>query len=510
MTKHMLVIRQILLIIFLAAFFIGCNGYEDQLLGPNSPGAPRNLRASAIGTQPTPMASFHWDAPLDSTGITGYRVWWREAPQGAIDSIDLDADARSRVITGVLIQRGYIFSVAARRGNLFSEKVSLLWGGLHPPLPATNLSVFIDVQSVAHLTWSPATDTGITGYHITWQGVEHQNAGIIEVAGNRTTADITGLDRTKSYDFELRSVRGSLASMPVVKRWDGIPANPPVPPAAPTELRATSLSSTAVGLIWRAPNDTGLITYRLRWSATNIDDSGSIEITNPQAVINNLTLSTPYRFTLVALRKGLASSPVMIEWAPALRFGTAQSIRIYENMSPNGSAFTLDPSLGGPRNVALNAQPRAHIQLAIYTGDGGGASFDIGPAAAFSEFPLASQYDQNVYISDSSYPAASLDAWLPTGSIAPRIPGNGNIRAFRFPVAQSSGQGQGFYVRTGASGDYHYARVLIVNAGGKLLQGNAPNQYIELEISYQSAANLPYAKRAGGARPANLASYPRR
>jgi hypothetical protein len=45
--------------------------------------------------------------------------------------------------------------------------------------------------------------------------------------------------------------------------------------------------------------------------------------------------------------------------------------------------------------------------------------------------------------------------------------------------------------------DWHYAKVSIkknTNTGGWLF-GTAPNRYVEVEISYQTKAEVPYAKR---------------
>jgi hypothetical protein len=135
-------------------------------------------------------------------------------------------------------------------------------------------------------------------------------------------------------------------------------------------------------------------------------------------------------------------------------------------------------------------------------------TFDIGPASSFDEFVHINDFDQNVFISDSSYAAASLDAWNYTGSIESRIiPEEG----LAFTFNNSGAQGQGFFVRTGTAGNYHYARVFIKSVGGKLVQGAGTSHYIELEISYQTAPNVPYAKTSGAwLSPAGVGAHRRR
>lgn len=280
-------------------------------------------------------------------------------------------------------------------------------------------------------------------------------------------------------------------------------------PNAPTALQAVSLSATSVGLKWTAPVDSGVITYRVSWRASdNSTDSGSTDVAVPSATINNLGTSKGYIFSVRSVRSGVASTAAQITWASAMRHGQTVSLRLYETQSSLGSGLTIDPALGGPKNVSVSASnpnPGA-VQLAIYTTGTSSNTFSIGAAYAFDEYRNVNAFDQNTFISDSSYPAQSLDSWYGTSSIDTRIPTNGNVRAFDFPAAQTSGLGQGFYVRTGTAGNYHYARVFIKNVGGNLLQSSSQGRFIEVEISYQQTANLPYAKSAGRYTQGNVVS----
>jgi hypothetical protein len=54
-----------------------------------------------------------------------------------------------------------------------------------------------------------------------------------------------------------------------------------------------------------------------------------------------------------------------------------------------------------------------------------------------------------------------------------------------------------FYVRKiNSSGKYNYAKVMILKnpSGAGYMQGPTSNRYIELQISYQKTADVPYAK----------------
>ncbi len=275
--------------------------------------------------------------------------------------------------------------------------------------------------------------------------------------------------------------------------------NNPGAPLAPKNVQVTSLGAASVGLKWEAPADTGTITYRVKWVPETGSDSGSVDVaTTSTSISSGLAINKAYTFSVYSVRSNVMSSAISIKWAGAQRYGQTESIRIYETASDNGSGLTLDPP-NGPRNVkvgASNTVPNS-VQLAIYTKASDPNNFEIGPAYAFTEYQNADKFDQRVYVSTLSYPAQDLNSWYAVEDISQHIPTDGNIRAFTFPVAETGTTGQGFYVRTGDVGTYHYARVFVKKSGGKLLQGTTPNRYIELEISYQQSPGLPYAKPAG-------------
>jgi len=294
----------------------------------------------------------------------------------------------------------------------------------------------------------------------------------------------------------------------------GCNENPLTPPGgtgnAPTPasgVQAVSLSASSVGLKWLASTDSGAITYRVSWIASDGTDSNSASgIASTSYTANSLSASKAYTFYVYAVRSSVASTAATINWAGAQRYGSTTTIRMYETDASAGSGLILDPSKGGPANISVKANPASNVQLAIYTNGPDPNTFSVGPAYAFTEYRQADAFDQTVYISDSTYPAQSLNEWYGVNSIETKISSNGNVRAFELPVSQTGGAGQGFYVRTGTSGNYHYARIFIKNNGGKLLQGSAPSRYVEMEISYQQTANVPYAKPSMRYTPGNRAS----
>jgi hypothetical protein len=286
-------------------------------------------------------------------------------------------------------------------------------------------------------------------------------------------------------------------------------------PGPVTNLQATSLGSTSVGLSWTAPSGTGL-TYNVSWAPASGGgtDSGSVSglTSTSHSVTSGLTAGKPYTFTVRSVRGTTTSSSASITWAGAQRFtddasNSSITLRLYDSASSNGSGLTIDPAKGGPRNITVSVGS-TNVQLAMYAGSST-TNFIIGPAYAMTEYSNANAFDQNVYISDSTYLATSLNTWFSAKKVGDYISANGNVRAFTLPATVTDTRGHGFYVRTGTAGNYRFARVFIKNVGGKLLQGNPPNRYVEVEISYQTTPNVEYAKRVGMVpSPAGIASQP--
>jgi hypothetical protein len=294
------------------------------------------------------------------------------------------------------------------------------------------------------------------------------------------------------------------------------PVDDPGTVAAPSNVQAVSLGDPGdVGLMWTASSETG-VTYTVSWQSSSSADAGSKpSITGTTTTIDNLK-AEEYTFSVKAVKGSAESTVATVKWAPATRYttepGSSTTLRMYEFASSNGSGLIIDPAKGGPKNASVaqsSSTPAGSVQLAIYTQVEGNTavqmadSFDIGPAFAFVEFRNADKFDNTAYISNKTFTPTSLDTWYSSSSIETLIDTDGNEAYFRLPnrVAGTT-TGQGFFVRTGTAGNYHYARVFIKpDANGNFLRGSGNDQYIEVEVSYQPTAGLPYAKTAPGVAP---------
>ncbi|MDB5035758.1 MAG: 1,4-beta cellobiohydrolase [Chlorobi bacterium] len=367
-----------------------------------------------------------------------------------------------------------------------------------PSSPPINLQVSAVGSTSASLMWdAPADSANITGYRVWWTSATSLDSA--DVSAVPTRYNLTGITPGTPYGFAVATRRGALLSSKATLLWGGTTVVVPlVGPLPVLGLMASSISPTAVALRWTPQVDTGAITYRAAWKSVVSGDSGSIANTTSSSItVSDLRAGESYVFYIHAVRAGVISVPASIVWTGAARYGTTTPIRLYETQSAvGGSGLVLDPGRGGPATISTGNGAVGNVQLAMYTNGNLGNSFIIGASYSIVEYKNSDNFDRNTFISDSIYAASSLDAWLVSGPIDKRIPNDGNLRAFTIPMA--SAPGRGFFVRTGTPGDYHFVRVFIRSGNGMLLQGNAPDRYVELELSYQSIANIPYARAFPG------------
>ncbi|MDB5035757.1 MAG: Fibronectin type domain protein [Chlorobi bacterium] len=282
-------------------------------------------------------------------------------------------------------------------------------------------------------------------------------------------------------------------------------------------IEASSISETSVRLRWKGATESGVI-YGLHWEGINArSDSGTVFQADTTVLVSGLRPGEAYGFSASNYRDGtiltlIPGSTRTVIWATARHYITEAStnpIRLYETGSNVGSGLVIDTIRGGPRNVDLRLSSDAdRVQLALYTVREDTSTFKIGPAYAFSSYRTQYAVDSTIFISRATEPVPGLNAWYSFSPIDRLIDPDGNQKAYTLPTLQPDSMGQGFYVRTGRAGSYHYARVFIVNLNGVLLQGNPPNRFVELEISYQPTPNLPYARAAGRGEPTANARAP--
>lgn len=256
-------------------------------------------------------------------------------------------------------------------------------------------------------------------------------------------------------------------------------------PATPTGLKATAKSATEIILKWDAPSATATpkaVGYELTvtpGSATPI----SITTTATTYTIGGLTEGTTYTFSLKAKSAdSKTSNAATVKWAPARRSGV---LKLYSSKSTTfGSGLDLDGDGGNPK------------VLKIAEGDKWDIAFDdkitgeetiIAPGQSLYvddsfKFPNGKEAKKTLVSTLRYTNAASFDDIFESTMLDAGTKEQGHLlntaNSFAFVVKTAEG---------------NYAKVLVIARGGNIIQGSGNDTYIEVQVSYQSTPNVPYA-----------------
>ncbi len=206
--------------------------------------------------------------------------------------------------------------------------------------------------------------------------------------------------------------------------------------------------------------------------------------------VPGLTEIKEYTFSVKAVfSNGKASAPVSIKWAPAHRYNF--SIRVYEYASQRGSGLVFQDDDGQPRTLTAASNVKWDICL-----DTRNNEYKIGS-------PKASDYtDQSGNYTNNGQPARNLDIYKVVENVdklsdvfdSQGIDKNPNPRQKMFDFTTKT-KGFVLFVKSYPPGNPagNFAKVFVKANNGVILQGTAPDRYVELEISYQKTPGLPYA-----------------
>lgn len=269
------------------------------------------------------------------------------------------------------------------------------------------------------------------------------------------------------------------------------PVNPGTTPNPPTALMATSVNATTVGLKWTAPSNPAATSYEVTATPTNGGASVVKTFTTTSGSVDGLVANTEYTFTVKSLNgTSKSTTGAVIKWAGAARYTT--NITLYETASGNGSGMTF------PNTAGLRIAQGGQWDLCLDTRDNTSTtpptpSFDIGSPTKSSYTDNASKFPNGdqarvTLLGKTWSGVSSLDDVYESVDLS--LAGTLGEALINFNAANTSGSPFAFVVKT-ASGNF--AKVLVKASNGKLLQGTSPNRYVDLEVSYQSGANLPYA-----------------
>lgn len=270
------------------------------------------------------------------------------------------------------------------------------------------------------------------------------------------------------------------------------PLDPTAPlPNAPTELRATSLSATAVKLMWNAStskDSSWFKGYELTITGgTPIASKAIGKVTEYE--VTGLEAGVVYTFTLKAVNTDDATSTgsTTVQWSPAARFETAD-IKMYSFESSFGSGLSLyDETNKKPMNLKATDRVKWHLGLddrtngALYFGPA--SSIDIGTGTPTAEVEIADDYWEGNSL-NTVFEKVSLSSLTFIKSRINLLQLDNNTTGLIFVLR----------IKQQGATNWNYAKVLIERGSGGFLQGTGNDKYIQMKVSYQTTAGVPYAK----------------
>ena len=287
--------------ITVAATQIGITGtrtYTITVTRTTTPGAPRNLRATAADRS----VRLSWTAPASDGGrdITGYEYRSKDADEDDGQWMDDDAwsaisgsddSTTSHDVDGLTNGTTYIFQVRATNANTLGTAKGSASNTAEAtparPLPApvwTTTGAVVEGNRRVTLSWTqipdadtPANeDASVIGYQYRrrvdggsyggWTTIA--DADLVE-SGTTRSYTVTPLDNGTTYFFQVRG-RNSVGGGAASTEREGTPIAGR--PGAPTNLEATA-GDAQVALRWTAPSDNGgepIIRYEYRYRGGSI------------------------------------------------------------------------------------------------------------------------------------------------------------------------------------------------------------------------------------------------
>lgn len=254
-------------------------------------------------------------------------------------------------------------------------------------------------------------------------------------------------------------------------------------PTAVTGVMALSSGDSSVSLKWTSSS----YETNSNFKDMNIeftDGSANFEIASPLAKgttsvnITGLKTGTEYTFSIYTRgTDGKKSTAATIKWSPAKRwtkFTNGNDIKLYETSSSFASGLTFTAT--GPESHVLADANMWDLCL-----DTRNDSYDIG-SPALSSYTISAARTTLIAFDTAKYKnVTALNDVFESASLNPTketlVNFNGVTKGFMFNFKTKDG---------------NYGRVLVKATGGAILQGTAPNRYVDLEISYNPTANKPY------------------
>jgi LmbE family N-acetylglucosaminyl deacetylase/3-mercaptopyruvate sulfurtransferase SseA len=248
----------------LAANSVGNSGYSNIAsattpAAPTVPAAPTGLTATAVSSS---QINLTWVD--NATNETSYRVERSTDATTFTTLVTLGANVTTYSNTGLTASTTYYYRVLASNsvGNsAYSNTASATTAPPPPPATPSGLTATAVSSSQINLTWVDNA-TNETSYQVERSPDGTTFTALVTLGANVTTYSNTGLTASTTYFYRVRAANGggnSAYSNVASATTTGLP------PAAPTGLTATAVSSSQINLTW-VDNATNETSYRVERS----------------------------------------------------------------------------------------------------------------------------------------------------------------------------------------------------------------------------------------------------
>jgi len=242
----------------LLADYVYLNGKLIAKVSPDAatPLAPTELTAAAASDT---VINLTWVD--NSNNETGFAIERKTGSSGTYTRIaTVGANVKAYSNTGLSASTTYYYRVRAVNGAVYSTYSFEAYATTQPPSPPsipTELTAAAASDTVINLTWADNSNNE-TGFVIERKtGATGTYTQVSTVGTNVRTYSSTGLAAGTTYYYRVRAVNGTTYS--AYSNEANATTQAAAPPAAPTALTATAVSSSSINLSWtdNSSNETG-------------------------------------------------------------------------------------------------------------------------------------------------------------------------------------------------------------------------------------------------------------
>jgi endoglucanase len=251
---------------------------------------------------------------------------------------------------------------------------------LAPPPPAapSGLTASAVSPSQINLTWAASSTAGVT--YSVYSGATAGTATTLIASGIAGTSFAsTGLAANTTYFYSVTAVLSGTGS--TASNAASATTLAPVPPAAPSGLTATAVSTSQINLSWTASSSTG-VTYTV-YSGSSVVASG---LSGTSYSVTGLAASTAYSYTVVAVSSTGTST--------ASNVASATTLTPTPPSAPTSLVATAVSS--SQINLSWGASASSGVKYTVYSGSAVVASSLISTSYPVTGLTASTAYSYTV------------------------------------------------------------------------------------------------------------------